>query len=196
MPRTETLGTKEAGPTAAETGDHALEPLKRQFALIVAMTPQRTIGGHGTMLWHLPSDLKRFKRVTLGHDCIMGTTTYRDIVRTVGGPLPHRRNIIISRTLSQESAPGCTVVRSPEEAVEAANVSLETFVIGGAKVYAAFLRKAQRLLITTVHRDILGDAHFPDWERMGTWRITHHEEERHIVGDTFPTSFTEYTRVA
>ena len=87
----------------------------RPLALVVAMTPDRVIGLNGDMPWHIPEDLKHFRRVTMGHAIIMGRKTHESI----GRPLPRRRNIVITRNPDVEF-PGCEVAHSLEAAIEMA----------------------------------------------------------------------------
>lgn len=130
------------------------------ISLIAAIADNGVIGRDNTLPWHLPADLKYFKRVTLGHPIIMGRKNYADI----GRPLPGRHNIILSRDLSYQ-AEGCTVVHSEDEALAAAGDADEVFVIGGAEIYRIFLPLANRLLITQVHIDADGDVRFPAYDR-------------------------------
>lgn len=108
------------------------------------------------MPWHLPEDLKRFRRLTIGKPVIMGRLTHESI----GRPLPKRRNIVISRQ-PEYVAPGCDVVRSPAAALEVASAAPEIMVIGGGYVYREFLPLADRIQLTRVHASPEGDAFFP-----------------------------------
>jgi dihydrofolate reductase len=127
-----------------------------RLALIVAMTPDRVIGRDGTLPWRLPADLRRFKRLTLGHAVIMGRRTFASI----GKPLFGRDNIVLTRQ-RDFAAPGCRVAHSAEEALELARTAAGVFVIGGAEVYAAFLPQAERIYLTLVQAPLPGDTRFP-----------------------------------
>jgi dihydrofolate reductase len=126
------------------------------LALIAAVARNGVIGKDGTLPWRLPEDLKHFKRTTKGHAVIMGRKTYESI----GRPLPGRRNIVVSRR--HATLPGCEVAPSLPLAIELARSSDELpFVIGGERLYEEALPLATEIHLTTIDRDIEGDAYFP-----------------------------------
>lgn len=144
-----------------------------KLAMMWAMSRNRTIGRKNGLPWHLPEDLKYFKRVTMGKPIIMGRKTWESI----GRPLPGRCNIVITRDRAYR-AEGIKVVGSLEEAISLAeSVALidgaeEAVVIGGAQIYALALPLAQRLYMTQVHAEVEGDAFFPQfdltlWDELG-----------------------------
>jgi len=125
------------------------------LSLIVAMAKNRVIGYQNKMPWHLPAELAYFKRVTTGHPIIMGRKTFDSI----GRPLPNRRNIVVSRNAHFQS-PGVEISNSLDNAlVLCANQS--PFVIGGASLYEEALGAAQKLYITEIDADLIGDTFFP-----------------------------------
>ena len=128
-------------------------------SLIVAMDQQRGIGLHNALPWKLKDDLKMFKERTMGHHIIMGRKTYDSI----GRPLPGRTSLIVSRDPNY-SAPGCTVLGNPQDAIRAAKEAgdSECFVIGGAELYRQMLALCDRLYISQVHASCQCDAFFPD----------------------------------
>ena len=129
----------------------------KPLVIVVAMANHRVIGAGGTLPWHIPEDLKHFRRITTGHAIIMGRKTHQSI----GRALPDRRNIVITSDPSLV-APGCEVAASFEDAVTMARRSDDSpRVVGGAKVYAAALPLATELRLTEVHRDVDGDTLFP-----------------------------------
>jgi dihydrofolate reductase len=125
------------------------------LSLIVAMAKNRVIGHENKMPWHLPAELAYFKRITTGHPIIMGRKTFESI----GRPLPGRRNIVVSRNTSFH-APGVEVSNSLENALALCTKD-NPFVIGGASLYAEALTLAQRLYITEINADLVGDTFFP-----------------------------------
>lgn len=136
------------------------------IALIAAMTAAGVIGKNNQLPWHLPEDLQYFKKVTSGKPIIMGRKTFESI----GRPLPQRKNIVLTQSKDFHFA-GVSVVHSLEEAIKAAGDAAEIMVIGGAKVYEAFLPKASRLYLTLVHEAYSGDTYFPtlnplEWETI------------------------------
>jgi dihydrofolate reductase len=126
-----------------------------KISLIVAMGENRVIGVDNRMPWHLSSDLKRFKRITMGKPLIMGRRTHESI----GRPLPSRKNIVLTSDPTYV-APGCVVVHSLEDAFETADAD-EIMVIGGSTLYEELLPKADRLYLTLIHRAFAGDTFFP-----------------------------------
>jgi dihydrofolate reductase len=125
------------------------------LSLIVAMAKNRVIGYQNKMPWHLPAELAYFKRITTGHPIIMGRKTFESI----GRPLPGRRNIVVSRNTNFH-AQGVEVSTSLESAL-ALCAGDNPFVIGGATLYAEALTVAQRLYITEIDADLVGDTFFP-----------------------------------
>jgi len=129
---------------------------------IVAMTPERVIGRDGGLPWHLPADLAFFKRTTRGHAVVMGRKTWESI----GRPLPHRRNIVLTRDRDW-SAEGAEVIHSPAELSGLlGDVTEKAFIIGGAEVYAAFLADLDDLLVSHVLACHAGDTFFPEFEEL------------------------------
>lgn len=159
-----------------------------KLALIWAMSRDRTIGRGNALPWHLPEDLKYFKRVTLGKPIIMGRKTWESI----GRPLPGRSNIVISRDPNFH-AEGVRVVHTLEQALSLAHSigvidgSDEVVVIGGAQIYALTLPKADRLYLTEVHAQVEGDAHFPDFDET-QWQELAREE--HAASDANPYAYS------
>lgn len=148
-----------------------------KIALIVAMARNHVIGKDNRMPWHLPEDLRYFKRVTLGKPVIMGRNTFESI----GKPLVQRPNIIISRNAGYK-VEGATVAHSLDAALMLGSQLLndagpdsELMIIGGAQIYAQALPQAQRLYLTEVHAEPEGDAHFPDFDRS-QWQEVAREE--------------------
>ena len=139
------------------------------LSLIVAMTKNRVIGHQNKMPWHLPAELAYFKRITTGHPIIMGRKTFDSI----GRPLPNRRNIVVSRNAHFRS-PGIDVSHSLESAL-ARCANENPFVIGGASLYAEALASAQKLYITEIDADLIGDTFFPPIDNS-VWK----EESREV----------------
>lgn len=129
---------------------------------MVAVTKKdAAIGNGGKLLFHISDDLKRFKRLTLGHPVIMGRKTYESI----GHSLPERANFVVTRNPDFQAA-GTTIVRSLEEAIEkAGELDSEIFVIGGGDIYKQALPYTDKLYLTIVESDAQGDVFFPDWRK-------------------------------
>jgi dihydrofolate reductase len=131
-----------------------------QLALIAAVARNGAIGKDNALLVHLPGDLPRLKRLTLGCPIIMGRKTWESI----GRPLPGRRNIVLTRD-PRWRASGAEAVPSLEAALALAPDEAKVFVIGGAQVYAMALPLAEELILTEIDADLPGDTFFPDWDR-------------------------------
>jgi dihydrofolate reductase len=135
-----------------------------RLSIVAAMARNRVIGAGGGIPWHLPEELKRFKRLTLGHHIIMGRKTWESIGRL----LPGRTTVIVTRQRSYR-VPGAKLAHSLDEAIAACGADEEIFVIGGAELYAQALGRAGRLYLTTVDAEIAGDTLMPDIP-LGDWR--------------------------
>ena len=141
---------------------------KPRISIIVAHSRNMAIGKANSLVWHLPDDLKRFKKLTSGHPIIMGRKTYQSINR----PLPDRTNIVVTRDTNLE-IPGCIVVHSIIEAIEKAKEfdREEIFIIGGAEIYKETLSLADRLYVTVIDMHVGGDAFFPEYSKIFTKKI-------------------------
>ncbi len=140
-------------------------------SIIVAMTPDRVIGHGGQLPWRLSADLRRFKRLTMGHHIIMGRKTYDSIGRL----LPGRETVVVSRQ-SDLVIPGADVVHNVEDAVRCGHGDTEVFFIGGQQIYREALKVADRIYLTRVDAQISGDAFFPEFP-LDLWKLV--EEEHH-----------------
>ncbi|MBG6240478.1 MAG: type 3 dihydrofolate reductase [Candidatus Symbiopectobacterium sp. Clec_Harlan] len=128
------------------------------ISLIAALAVDRVIGMENAMPWHLPADLAWFKRQTLNKPIIMGRNTFRSI----GQPLPGRKNIVISSRAGDDER--VTWVSTLEAALEAASGAEEVMVIGGGSIYQQMLPQASRLYLTHIDAEVEGDTHFPEYE--------------------------------
>ena len=158
------------------------------ISLIVAMTENRVIGRDGDMPWRLSNDLKRFKRITMGHHILMGRKTYDSI----GRPLPGRTTVVISRTATYDD-PNIRVARSLEEAIKISGDDEEIFITGGAQIYQLALSQVDRIYLTRIRCELEGDTFFPevDFEK---WELV--EQENHLADEknNFDYSFLTYQR--
>lgn len=153
------------------------------FSLIVAIARNRVIGKDNGLPWYLPSDLAYFKRMTQGKPVIMGRKTFQSI----GKALPKRPNIVVTRA-SDFQAPDCQVVHSLNEALQAASDAEEVMLIGGAMLYELGLSKVDRLYLTEVHAEIVGDVFFPEFNRADwheSWREDHPPDDKHAHAFSF-----------
>lgn len=158
-----------------------------RVSIIVAAAENQVIGRGNELPWHLPADLRRFKRLTMGHHIVVGRRTWESI----GRPLPGRTMLVISR--SEAELPGeVQSAGSLDEALAIARGAgeSETFVAGGAEIYRLALPLADRIHLTRVHREIDGDVFLPpiDFER---WALIDSEagalDEKNLLPHTFET---------
>jgi dihydrofolate reductase len=158
------------------------------ITLIAALDRNRVIGrANGEIPWKLPDDVAHFKRETIGKPIVQGRKTYD----TVGKPLPNRHNIVISRSAS--TIPGCTVVRTADEAIAAAGDAPEVMIIGGGEIYAMFLPLATKMTLTHVDAEVIGEAHFPKWNAH-EWRETSREHHATDARHAFAFDIVRYER--
>jgi len=154
------------------------------------MAENRIIGRENRLPWRLPADLRRFKSLTMGKPVIMGRKTYESI----GKPLPGRSNIVVTRDPDYR-APGCQVVHSLEQALEAGAGHAEVMVIGGAELYRQALGRAQRMYLTLVRAEVEGDTLFPDIEPQ-QWRELERESHRADEKNQYDYDFVTLQRVS
>ena len=151
-------------------------------SLIVAVADNGVIGRDNALPWHLPDDLKHFKRLTLGKPVVMGRKTFESI----GKPLPGRLNVVVTRGTNYHRE-GVTVVHSIDAALAAAGTAEEVMIIGGADLFRLFLPRAQRVHLTRVHADVAGNVLWPQLD--GAWRRVasepHAADERHAHALSF-----------
>jgi len=129
--------------------------------IIAAIGKRRELGKDNRLLWHLPQDLARFKRLTLDQVVIMGRKTYESI----GKPLPNRLNIVITHR-KDYCANGCWIVAKLDQALALAQEKApnkEIFLIGGGQLYQQGIAYAQKLYLTLVDGEFEADTFFPDY---------------------------------
>ena len=158
------------------------------ISIIAAVAKNRAIGFQNKLIYWLPNDLKRFKALTTGHTIIMGRNTFLSLPK---GALPNRRNIVLSRTVTD--FPGCDVYPSLEEALAHCTKDEDVYIIGGASVYTQALSLADRLCLTEVDDTPKeADTFFPeykaDWREVA--REDHDIDERHAQR----YAFVDYVR--
>ena len=152
--------------------------------LVAAVAANGVIGRRGQLPWHLPEDLKHFKRLTLGHPVIMGRRTWESL----RGPLPGREHIVVTRRAGYE-APGAAVANSLQAALALCAGESVAFVVGGHDLFAESLPIAAGLVMTEIARDYEGDILFPEYDRS-RWKET--QREHHTAADGTKFDFVLY----
>lgn len=162
-----------------------------KISSIVAVAQNGVIGKDNDLPWHLPDDMKWFKKKTLNHHIIMGRKNFQSI----GFPLPKRTNIILSRN-PFFIVSNCLVAQSIDEALRIAyeNEEEEAFIIGGAGVYENTMELWDTLYYTEIHGEPDGNVFFPEmnWDE---WQLVF--EEKHKADDRheFPFTFKMFNKV-
>jgi dihydrofolate reductase len=156
-------------------------------SLIAAVAKDGGIGRAGDLLVHLPGDLPRLKRITLGAPIVMGRKTWQSI----GRALPGRRSIVVTRD-PQFKAEGAEIVPSLAAAVELAAAAPTVYVIGGAEIYALALPIADELLLTEIDAEFPADTFFPAWDRS---RFAQTAREPQLSADGMRYAFTTYKKL-
>ncbi len=159
-----------------------------RISFVLAADKQNAIGAHGRIPWRMRTDLRRFKRLTMGHHLLMGRKTWESI----GQALPGRVSLVVTRQEGY-SAPGAIVFPSPQAGIAFARQAgeRELFVVGGAQLYAALLPQAERIYLSRVHTTAteadtffpLGFLHPPEWRLLS--RQEHLPGEGDDCGHTF-----------
>jgi len=162
------------------------------IVIVVAMSRKRqAIGNNNQLLWHLPSDLKHFKQLTLGQPIIMGRNTYQSIIDILGQPLPGRTNIVLT-SKAQIDEPGVKVANSLASGLELAKAEnpAEIHIGGGAKLYHEVLPLVDRLHVTWVDDEPVADTFFPDF--VGEFLVT--KEYPPITENGLTFQWVDYVR--
>ena len=153
--------------------------------IIAAAAENNALGKDNDLVWHLPDDFKRFKRLTSGHHIIMGRKTFESFPKL----LPDRTHIVITRK-KDFNPDGVIVVHSMEEALKAAKMDEQAFIIGGGEIYKMGLEHADRIELTRVHGEFEADAFFPDFDKSN-WQLNndqfHDKDEKHDYSFTYLT---------
>lgn len=156
-----------------------------KFITIAAIAENNALGKDNKLLWHLPDDFKRFKKLTTGHCIIMGRKTFESFPK----PLPNRIHVVITNQ-SAYSNKNCIVVNTIEEAIDKVKDQEKVYVIGGGEIYKQFMSKVDVLELTEVHGNFEADTYFPeidtdDWELVA--QQEHPEDEKHKYAFTYKT---------
>jgi len=159
------------------------------ISIIAAVSEDLGLGRNNDLLWYIPEDLKRFKRLTYGKTVVMGKRTWESLPLK---PLPGRKNIVIS-DITGDSFENALTACSIEDAMDKCGHDGEIFIIGGASIYRQFMPYAGRLYITHVHMNKPADVFFPEID-MSRWKVVEREEYRDTGQESIPYSYIVYER--
>ncbi|AGK97221.1 dihydrofolate reductase [Clostridium pasteurianum] len=161
------------------------------IAIIAAVAKNNAIGKDNELLWYLPEDLKRFKKITIGHTIIMGRKTFQSLPKI----LPDRHHMVITRNKTfKVEDDRVTVVNSIEELLASLKEDEEYFVIGGADIYKQLLPYAEKMYITAVDDEFDGDVFFPDINHKD-WRIVENTEQLQNSKNSLSYRFITFKRI-
>jgi len=155
---------------------------------VAALSRNRVIGHRGQLPWHLPGDLKSFRETTRGGVVVMGRATYESI----GRPLPHRENWVLTRQPDWE-AHGLRVFRDIPELLRACATQIPVWVIGGESIYRALLPFCGRQFLTEIEAQVEGDTFYPAFDEAD-WQLR--EKRPGPAGEAYEYNFCVYERVA
>lgn len=158
--------------------------------MIAAIAENNELGKNNDLIWHLPADLQRFKKVTSGNPIIMGRNTFESI----GKPLPNRTTVIVTRN-KEYVQKDCLVASSLEEAIRLVKNSEKIFIIGGAQIYKEAMQKqlADQLDITLVHDTFDADVYFPKIDTK-IWKEVSVEKHKADEKNKYEYSFITYKK--
>jgi dihydrofolate reductase len=159
------------------------------ISIIVAISEDLGIGKNNELLWRIPDDLKRFRRLTTGNTVIMGKKTWESLPKR---PLPDRVNIVLT-DIPGESFEGAVTAYSIEDALDKCDKSREIFIMGGGSVYWQFMPLADRLYITHVHKKAPADIYFPEINTTA-WEVVESEDFQGGENQDIPCTYTVYMR--
>ncbi len=158
------------------------------ISFVVAIGQNNVMGKDNAIPWHIPADLKFFKKVTMGHPIVMGRKTYDSI----GKPLPGRENIIMTRN-QHYAQEGCTIIHTVEELLKLEEKNEEVCVIGGAEIFKITFPHADRLYLTKINHEFEGDTFFPDFDES-EWKIISEEKGPKDEKNPYDYTFFIYER--
>jgi len=158
-------------------------------SIIVAVSNNNVIGRDNQVPWRQSKDLKRLKKLTMGHHFLMGRKTYESL----DGPLPGRSIIVITHNPDYR-ADGALTAPSLERAIEMARIDDEVFIGGGSQIFEQALHRADRMYLTRVHADVEGDTFFPEFDDVTEWKLVDSEHCEADEKNQYPYSFLTYER--
>jgi len=155
------------------------------LTIIAAAAENNALGKDNELVWHLPDDFKRFKKLTSGHHIIMGRKTFDSFPK----PLPNRTHVVITRQNNFRKE-GILVVNSLEKAIELSADDPQPFVIGGGEIYKMSMKLADKIELTRVHGTFEADTFFPEIDEK-QWKLVaeefHEKDEKHNYAFTYLT---------
>ena len=161
-----------------------------EISIVAAVADNYAIGKGNKLPWHLPADLKHFRELTTGHAVVMGKRTFESLPN---GPLPNRRNVVLTSVMSEGVNEGYFEADSLEDAFYLCEKEEKVFIVGGAAVYRQSLEIAESLYITWVHHEFSADIYFPEVD-FSKWEEVSRQDMPADEKNPYPYSFVLYKR--
>lgn len=161
-----------------------------EISIVAAVADNYAIGKGNKLPWHLPADLKHFRELTTGHAVVMGKRTFESLPN---GPLPNRRNVVLTSVMSEGVNEGYFEADSLEDAFYLCEKEEKIFIVGGAAVYRQSLEIADSLYITWVHHEFSADIYFPEVD-FSKWEEVSRQDMSADEKNPYPYSFVHYKR--
>ena len=162
------------------------------LSIIVAIANNNVIGKDNKLIWHIPEDLKRFKKITDGKTIVMGSKTFESL----GKVLPNRKHIVLSKRVEMGVDDDNVIfLKEVEDLKNHISDDEEVFVIGGGIVYKLFLPLADKLYITWINQDFDGDAFFPEIDE-NEWEVVEREPGIKNAENPYDYEYVTYIRRA
>lgn len=161
-----------------------------KISIIAAVADNYAIGKQNNLPWHLPADLKHFRLLTTGHTVVMGKRTFESLPK---GPLPNRKNIVLTSVMSEGVNKGYFEADSLDDALFLSEHEEHIFIIGGATVYRQSIDKIDSMYITWVHGSFTADTYFPEID-FNQWEEITREDFKADENNLYDYSFVEYRR--
>ena len=156
------------------------------ITIIAAAGSNNELGKDNDLVWHLPKDFKRFKKLTTGHHIIMGRKTFQSFPK----PLPNRVHIVITRNTDYHPE-GAIIVHSMTEALEISKNDSQIFIIGGGEIYQLGMKIADKIELTRVNSSFDADTFFPEIPSED-WKLI--SEEFHLKDEKHKFDFTNRSK--
>jgi dihydrofolate reductase len=161
-----------------------------EISIVAAVADNYAIGKGNKLPSHLPADLKHFRELTTGHAVVMGKRTFESLPN---GPLPNRKNVVLTSVMSEGVNEGYFEADSLEDALYLCEKEDKVFIVGGAAVYRQSLEIADSLYITWVHHEFSADIYFPEVD-FSKWEEVSRQDLSADDKNPYPYSFVHYKR--
>jgi len=160
------------------------------LSIIVSIANDNVIGKDNKLIWHIPEDLKRFKRITEGHTMVMGAATFVSLGRV----LPNRKHIVLCKGVKLDvNDDNVVLLEDLNDLDKYIKDDEEVFIIGGGTIYKLFMPKADKLYITKINQDFEGDTFFPEIDE-NIWQVVEREPGLKNAENPYDYEYITYVR--